>query len=115
MSRYWHKGVYGDQINNYFSFKKYVIYDVLLVNVMRWNLIVFYEETWLQINTGVKVTSFTVPVGHKEERVMVNGEVFKFKYPAIVADHYISRGSVENHNTLSHDNRKKFQTSFYIT
>ena len=40
---------------------------------------------------------------------MVNGEVFKFKYPTIVADNYRYRGTVENHNSLSHDNGTKSQ------
>ena len=38
---------------------------------------------------------------------MVNGEVVKFKYPEVVADDYIYRGAVENHNALSHDGRTK--------
>ena len=40
---------------------------------------------------------------------MVNGEVVKFKYPEDVAYHYISRGAVDNHNSLRHDGRKKPQ------
>ena len=31
---------------------------------------------------------------------MVNGEVVKFKYPEIVADHYIYRGEVDNQISL---------------
>ena len=31
----------------------------------------------------------TVPEGQKEDRRMVNGEVVKFKYNEVVADHYI--------------------------
>ena len=40
---------------------------------------------------------------------MVNGEVFKFKYPEVVYDHYRYRESVYNHNSLSHDVGTKFQ------
>ena len=40
--------------------------------------------------------------------MMVNGEVVKFKYPEVVADHYRYRGGgVENHHTLRHDGRNK--------
>ena len=39
--------------------------------------------------------------------MMVNGEVVKFKYPEVVADHYRYRGGVENHLLLRHDDRTK--------
>ena len=51
----------------------------------------------------------TVQEGQKEERRMVNGEIVKFKYPGVVADHYRYRGSVENHNDLRHDGGTKPQ------
>ena len=51
----------------------------------------------------------TVPEGWKEERIMVNEEVVKFKYPEVVADNYRYRGAVENHNVLRHDGRTKYQ------
>ena len=35
--------------------------------------------------------------------MMVNGELVKFKYPEVVADHYRYRGAVDNHNALRHD------------
>ena len=35
----------------------------------------------------LKYSSFTVPGGHMEQIIIVNGEVVKFKYPAIVAGH----------------------------
>ena len=38
---------------------------------------------------------------------MVNGEIVKFKYPEVVADHYRYRLVVENHNYLRHDGRTK--------
>ena len=34
--------------------------------------------------------------GQKEEIRMVNGEVVKFKYPEIVADHYKYREALDN-------------------
>ena len=34
----------------------------------------------------------TVAYGHKEEIRMMNGEVVKFKYPTVVADHYMYKG-----------------------
>ena len=34
--------------------------------------------------------------GNNKERRMVNGEVIKFKYNAIIDDNYRYRGSVEN-------------------
>ena len=40
---------------------------------------------------------------------MVNGQLFKFKYPEIVADHYRYRGTVDNHNASRHDGGKKSQ------
>ena len=54
-------------------------------------------------------SGLTVPEGHKEERSTVNGEVFKFKYPEVVADDLNYMGSVNNHNALSHDGRTKYQ------
>ena len=51
----------------------------------------------------------TVSEGQKEEIRMVNGEIVKFKYPEVVADHYRYRGAVDNHNALSHDGRTKSQ------
>ena len=51
----------------------------------------------------------TVSEGQKEERRMVNGEIVKFKYPELVAYHYRYRGAVENHNTLRHYDRTKYQ------
>ena len=47
--------------------------------------------------------------GHNGERRVVNGEVVKFKYPAVFACHYRYRGSVENHNSLRHDGSAKSQ------
>ena len=44
-----------------------------------------------------------------KERRMVNGEVVKFKYHEVVADHYIYRGAVGNHNTLRHYGETKYQ------
>ena len=40
---------------------------------------------------------------------MVNGEIVKFKYPEVVADHYRYRGAVENHNALRHYGGTKSQ------
>ena len=52
-----------------------------------------------------------MPEGQKEKRRMMNGEVVKFKYPEVVADHYRYRGAVENHNALRHDGVTKSQFS----
>ena len=38
----------------------------------------------------------------------MNGEIVKFKYPEVVADHYRYRGEVENYNALRHDGGTKF-------
>ena len=54
-------------------------------------------------------SGLTVPEGQKEERRMVNGEVVKFKYPEVVADHYRYRETVENHNDLRHYEGTKSQ------
>ena len=51
----------------------------------------------------------TVPEGQKEERRTVNGEIVKFNYPEVVADHDRYRGKVDNHNALRHDERTKYQ------
>ena len=40
---------------------------------------------------------------------MKNGEVVKFKYPIIVANHYRYRVCVGNHNSLRHDGGKKYR------
>ena len=40
---------------------------------------------------------------------MANGDIFKSRYPEVVADHYRYRGAVENHNALRHDGRTKAQ------
>ena len=50
----------------------------------------------------------TVQKGQKEERRMVNGEIIKFKYPEVFADHYRYR-AVENHKALRHDDGTKPQ------
>ena len=53
--------------------------------------------------------SLNVPGCQKEEIRMVNGEIVKFKYPEVVANHYRYRGAVDNHNALRHDVRTKYQ------
>ena len=65
------------------------------------------KETYYNIMMISTFTCLTVPEGHKEERSMVNGELVKFKYPAVVADHYRYRGAVENQNTLMNDGGTK--------
>ena len=52
-----------------------------------------------------------MPEGKKEEKRMMNGRVFNFKYPGAVVDHYRYREAVENHNSLRHDGRTKYQIS----
>ena len=43
-------------------------------------------------------SGLTVLVGHKEEIIMVNGEVVKFKYPEIAADNYRIRVTEDKQN-----------------
>ena len=44
---------------------------------------------------------------------MVNGELVKFKYPEVVADHFRHKGvGVENHNYLRRDGGNKYQICF---
>ena len=52
---------------------------------------------------------FTVPEGQKEEIRMVNGEIFKFKYPEVVVDHCRYRRAVDNYDALSCDGGTKYQ------
>ena len=40
---------------------------------------------------------------------MVNGELVKFNYPEVVADHYIYRRKMEKHNELINDGGIKYQ------
>ena len=47
--------------------------------------------------------------GQKQKRRMVNGEVLKFNYLEIVADHYRYMGAMDNHNALRHDGGTKSQ------
>ena len=51
----------------------------------------------------------TVTEGQKEDISMMNGEIVKFKYHEVVANHYRYRGAVENHNALRHDGGTKPQ------
>ena len=59
--------------------------------------------------------SLNVPGCQKEEIRMVNGEIVKFKYPEVVANHYRYRGAVDNHNALRHDVRTKYQIALEST
>ena len=59
-------------------------------------------------------SGLTMTGGHKEEIMMVNGEVVKFNYPAVVADHYRYKGSVDNHNYLRNDDRNNSQICLEI-
>ena len=60
----------------------------------------FFNDPDYNIMTISNLSCLTVPEDQKEERRVVNGEVFKFKYPEVVADHYRYIGEVENHNAL---------------
>ena len=44
------------------------------------------------------ISGLTVMEDHKEGIIMVNGEVVKFKYSELFADHYRYSGSVYNNN-----------------
>ena len=50
-----------------------------------------------------------MPECQKEEIRMANGEIVKFKYPEVVADHYRYKDDLDNHNTLRHDGKTKYQ------
>ena len=50
--------------------------------------------------------------GQKGEVIILNGEVVKFNYLEVVADHYKYRGAVYNHNSLRHDDGTKSQNIF---
>ena len=108
--RYWPRGIHGDEINEYFSTKN--IGDVGCLSgewdETEFNIFVMKEPDYNMVMIST-FSGFTVPEGQKEERSMVDGEVVKFKYPAIVADHYRYRGAVENCNTLRHDGGEKAQ------
>ena len=65
--------------------------------------IIFLKEPYNNILIMSTFLSLTLPEGQKEKRSIVNGKVFKFKYPEVVTYHYRYRGAVENHNALSHD------------
>ena len=54
-------------------------------------------------------SGLTVTDGHNEEIRMVNGEVFKFNYCECFAYHYKYRVTVDNPNSLSHNDCTKFQ------
>ena len=54
-------------------------------------------------------SGLTVLEGQKEDKRMVNGDVFKLKYPGVVADYYRYRGKVDNHVALRHDDDTKSQ------
>ena len=54
-------------------------------------------------------SGLTIPEVQKEEIRMANGGIVKFKHPEVVADLYRYRGAVENHNSLRHDGRNKYQ------
>ena len=78
-----------------------MMWDVLVANgtSQSFNIFVLKEPDY-NIMIMSTFLGFTVTEGQKEERRMVNGEVVKFKYPEVVADDYIYRGAVENHNVL---------------
>ena len=56
-----------------------------------------------------KLSSFTVPEGQKEERIMFNEEIVKFKYPAVFPYRYRYIGKIENNHYLMHDYRTRSQ------
>ena len=71
------------------------MWNVLVVNGMIQSLIFFvmkkldYNIMMMSISSGL-----TVMEGHKEDRNMVHGEVYRFKYPAVIDDHYRYKGEL---------------------
>ena len=70
---------------------------------------IFMKEPAYNIMMMSTFSGLTVPEGQKEERIMVNGEIVKFKYSSIVANHYRYRRAVDNNNDLRHDGGIKSQ------
>ena len=58
---------------------------------MEFNIFVMKEPAY-NIMMMSTFSGLTVLEGQNEERIMLNGEVVKSKYPEIVADHYIMVG-----------------------
>ena len=108
--RYWPRGVYRYTINDYFRSKNNGHVGCISGewDDTEFNIFVLKDPDY-NIMMMSTYLGLTVPEGQKEERRMVNGEIVKFKYPEVVADHYRYRGAVDNHNALSHDGRTKSQ------
>ena len=101
---FWPRGVHGDGTNEYFSIKN--INDVGCISG-DWTetefIFFFMQETDYNIMLVSTLSGLTVPEVQKEEILMMNGEVVKFKYIATIAYHYRYREAVDNPNSLSHD------------
>ena len=74
--RYWSRRVHGKGINNYFRSKNigYVEYLSGEWDETKFN---FFKEHYYSIMIMSTFSVFTMPESQKEERSMVNGEVFK--------------------------------------
>ena len=108
--RYWPREVYGYYVNDYFRSKN--IGDLGSLSgeqdKTEFKISVLKEPSYsIMIMSTFSV--FTVPEGLKEERMVVNGQIAKFKYPEVVTDHYRYREAVDNHNALRHDGGTKSQ------
>ena len=51
------------------------------------------KDPYYTIVMMLTFSGLNVPEGQKEDIRMVNGDVFKFKYTEVVADHYEYRGN----------------------
>ena len=51
------------------------------------------KDPYYTIVTMLTFSGLNVPEGQKEDIRMVNGDVFKFKYTEVFADHYEYRGN----------------------
>ena len=108
--RFWPREVHRDGINEYCSFKNGDV-EFLSGEWDEMKLIFLMKEPDCNIMVMLKYLILTVPDGQKEERKMVNGEVTKLKYAAIVAKNYRYREEVEIHNESRHVGEKMFQNS----
>ena len=69
-----------------------VMWDVLVVNGTRRIKYFVMKEPDYNITIVSTFSGLNVPEGHKNKRILLNGEVVKFKYLKSVTDHYVYRG-----------------------
>ena len=62
------------------------------MNGMRQSLFFVRKEPDYNMMMMSTFSGLNVPEGHKNKRILLNGEVVKFKYLKSVTDHYVYRG-----------------------